>query len=102
MTLYVALCSLAAVGWKRPFQHLNPTSVEIWSWNTISKPSITQHPKASRTHHSRIADDRHRCTAQSRRVNVLRDNCFGCWDEHIGLGLTSPPLKDMPHLCPCT
>lgn len=59
----------------------------------------TQLPKASkrkvRTHHRRVADDRHRCTAQCTRVNILRDNFFGCGDGRIGLGFTSP----LPKMC---
>ena len=50
------------------------------------------------TYRGRIAHDRHRGTAQCRHVDVLCDNSFGCGDEHIGLGLTSPLSREWPHL----
>jgi len=51
-----------------------------------------------RTNRGRITHDRHSCTAQRRRVDVLCDNSFGCEDEHIGLGPTSPLSRERPHL----
>lgn len=101
--------SPAAVGWKRPFQHLNPTSVDIYTFgrgvHAISGPSFTECPKAfSRggigTYRGRIALDRRRCTSTCRHVNVLCEDRFGYGIKRISLGLEFPPSREGPHLYP--
>jgi len=98
----------AAVGWKRPFQHLNPTSVDIYTFDrsahAISKQNLTECSKAFRrgvgTYRGRIALDRHRCTGPCRHVNVLCEDRFGCGIEPMSLGPEFPPSRERPHLYP--
>lgn len=83
MRLLLTSCSFpAGVGWKSPFQHLNPTSVEIYTFGhrirAISRPSLSKRSRApsgdTRTYRSGIAHDRHRCTAQRVRMDIPRYN----------------------------
>lgn len=56
-------CPPAMVGWKRPFQHLNPTSVEICRFgcqvHTISEVSHVRRPEVSRRGQERTAVELH-------------------------------------------
>jgi hypothetical protein len=97
----------AAVCWKGPFRHSNPTSVGIYAFDcrirTISKPDLTRCLKAFRrgvgTYRGGIAHDRHRCTAQRLHANFLCDDCFSCGGEHIlRFGAYVPSFERGTHL----
>jgi len=83
VALDLITCLLPSCGWLEKAIPTCEPDISRDLYIQISKPRINPNVRKQkekvRTHRSRIANGRHRCTAQCRRANVLYDNFFGCF-----------------------